>query len=875
MLFKKTNILLILSVLLGLISCTTTKVPEGKRIISKTVFKGEKVFSNSQLRNYVKQKELNFLPIGVWSYNLYDQKYEEAFRDYYLLPVSKRKVFRLDSLSDQYNIPKASRAKFYSLGRFFYRNKKEPSILDSTLSGISVENLQKFYKSKGFFTPEVSVSHKPVGKKKVKEIYTIQSGPASVLNSYSFQIADPNLDSLYSANLYRSKIRVAQRFDLDKFEKERDFIADLFQENGYYGFDADKNQIGFLVDSTSGKNKLDVILKITKNPLDSLGEIKPYYFKEIIIYGHKAGFRNKKPEDPSLNEGYILYNYKKDKPKEVQNKIEENLEKQEETDNIGNQFTNRAYTDLVLIRPGDKYDLKNVVKTKNNIYSNKNYTLSKFEITPYTSEDSLSTDQNLLRATIELVPKKQHSFEAFLEGSYSAFMNFGIAPGLRYSLKNALGGGEILDLSTSATIGTVKLADSQSENNFFNAYQLGLNAQMTFPRMLGFESIPKDFTPKTMASFNLNMQQNIGLSNINATGQYRYEIQPSDKSTHSFRVLNLELNNNRDQEKYYSIFTTDNTIKNTHYNEYFAYNPSAGEAYERGELTDDDIAALAKYDILYPLTLQDNQNYLTYLKMLERKSIITQNNLIASTSYHYLYNQEKDLLYLHPFSVSALVEFSGSTLSLLDNLIDYEKEYDPLEQKDHNLLFGIRYAQFIRAEVDLRKKWNFGYNNAFALRGFAGIAVPFGNSEQLPFSRSYFAGGANDIRAWRAYSLGPGATKSDYSDFSIGNVKLTLNMELRNFLTDDLYSAVFIDAGNIWELNGLVDESSLTSKDFYKNIGVGVGAGLRYDLTFLLLRFDFAYKAYNPIFDPGQRWVIKDIRPIQDVMVNFGINYPF
>jgi outer membrane protein assembly factor BamA len=189
-------------------------------------------------------------------------------------------------------------------------------------------------------------------------------------------------------------------------------------------------------------------------------------------------------------------------------------------------------------------------------------------------------------------------------------------------------------------------------------------------------------------------------------------------------------------------------------------------------------------------------------------------------------------------------------------------------------IFNLEYSEYIKTEFDYIKHWDLSKEKVFAVRTFFGIAIPFGNSNNIPFSRSYFSGGSNDNRAWQPYSLGPGSSGA-VNDFNEANMKIACSGEFRFKILGPLKGALFADAGNIWNvLDNVVDEKSTFKnlKDI-KEIALGSGFGLRYDLSFFVVRFDFGFKTYNPASEIGRRW-FKDYNFAHTVL-NFGINYPF
>ena len=189
-------------------------------------------------------------------------------------------------------------------------------------------------------------------------------------------------------------------------------------------------------------------------------------------------------------------------------------------------------------------------------------------------------------------------------------------------------------------------------------------------------------------------------------------------------------------------------------------------------------------------------------------------------------------------------------------------------------MFGVEYAQYIKTEFEYIKHLHLYKKSSLAFRFFGGIAIPYGNSNSVPFSRSYFAGGSNDNRGWQAYSLGPGASKS-VNDFNEANLKLSMNLEYRFNIINSLNGALFADAGNIWNVFDNVEEEKLVFSGFksLRDTALGTGFGLRYDFGFFVVRGDFGYKAYNPAKEYSERW-LKDVN-LSKTVFNIGINYPF
>lgn len=201
-------------------------------------------------------------------------------------------------------------------------------------------------------------------------------------------------------------------------------------------------------------------------------------------------------------------------------------------------------------------------------------------------------------------------------------------------------------------------------------------------------------------------------------------------------------------------------------------------------------------------------------------------------------------------------------------------------------IFDIPFSQYAKTEHDFRFYHKINRKTTLATRAIAGLAYPYGNSEFIPFSRQFFAGGTNSIRAFRARTLGPGSydprnQESLYFDQG-GDIKLELNAEYRVNIYKFLNAAVFADAGNIWLVNEDPERpGGKFSKDWLSEIAVGAGAGLRLDFNILVLRLDLAMPIRVPYYDKDDRWMFNKVDfgnstwRRNNLMLNIAIGYPF
>ena len=253
----------------------------------------------------------------------------------------------------------------------------------------------------------------------------------------------------------------------------------------------------------------------------------------------------------------------------------------------------------------------------------------------------------------------------------------------------------------------------------------------------------------------------------------------------------------------------------------------------------------------------------------ERKQRLTEDNLIFASNFSYI-KDKRESLFDEDFSIfKAKFELAGNVLASISKILDLKKNSD-----DHYELFGVAYSQYAKIEFDYIKHWSFGKDKVLAIRNFFGIAIPYGNSSNIPFTKSFFAGGANDNRAWTAYDLGPGSSDR-LDEFNEANMKLAFSVEYRYNLFGNVNGVFFIDAGNIWNVLDDVTDDNATFNGLasLKDIGIGSGFGLRYDFGFFVLRVDTGFKTYDPSYQDQNRW-FNDYN-FGNAVYNIGINYPF
>lgn len=223
------------------------------------------------------------------------------------------------------------------------------------------------------------------------------------------------------------------------------------------------------------------------------------------------------------------------------------------------------------------------------------------------------------------------------------------------------------------------------------------------------------------------------------------------------------------------------------------------------------------------------------------------------------------------------VETSGNLLNGISRMLGRGRNAD-----GQYTLFNIAFAQYVKGDFDFTHLFRIDRNNNLAFHFGFGLAWPYGNSRVLPFEKRYFSGGANSVRGWSVRGLGPGRFKG--SDGAIdfinqtGDLKLDINLELRSFLFWKFYGAVFVDAGNIWTLREYEEQpgGQFRFSDFYKQIAVAYGIGLRLNFDYFILRFDMGMKAVNPAYDTAkEHFPIINPDLSRDFAFHFAVGLPF
>lgn len=259
---------------------------------------------------------------------------------------------------------------------------------------------------------------------------------------------------------------------------------------------------------------------------------------------------------------------------------------------------------------------------------------------------------------------------------------------------------------------------------------------------------------------------------------------------------------------------------------------------------------------------------ITLARAIERQFII-------GSIYNFNYNsQAKQNRKRNNFYFNGNLDLSGNWLGLVTGA-----NIDKNKQKE---IFNTPFSQYVKVELDFRHYLSFSKYSTLVSRITGGIGYAYGNSSSMPFVKDFFAGGTNDIRAFRSRALGPGSyfpgnvNKNSFIPDQPGDVKLEANLEYRAKLFSIVRWALFVDAGNIWtrQLDTNRVGSRFTSH-FLNDVAVGIGTGLRFDVSILVLRVDVATPVRYPWLANGNKWVFNKVTDISNLVLNLAIGYPF
>ena len=499
-------------------------------------------------------------------------------------------------------------------------------------------------------------------------------------------------------------------------------------------------------------------------------------------------------------------------------------------DSLRSGGVNFFYKDKLFLRPqviSDYNYLQSGKLYRNRDVQNTYSALGRLNILKYSNirfREELEADSAYLDAYVMLTRNKNKSLSFEIEGTNSAG-DLGAAASVAYSHRNLFKGSETFTIKLRGAYEAVTGLEGYANSNYL---EYGVETSLSFPEFM-FPFLSSDFRRRSRATsevtvkYNWQIRPEFERTVASAAWSYRWGKRGA---THRFDVFDLNY--------IYMPYRSET------FREYLDYmderNPLLRYSYE------DLFIVRLGYTYTY------NSSGATTLKTSQRNS----------------------------YSIRFNIEESGNLLYLFSRMINGSPKNGEAYQ-----MANISFAQYVKTDFDYAKNFMIDDRNALVFHVGVGVAVPYGNSKSLPFEKLYFSGGANSVRGWSVRSLGPGGYRGDSNSLDYvnhtGDIKLDLNLEYRTHLFWKLNGAAFVDAGNVWTIRNreMQPEGLFKFNRFYKQLAVAYGLGLRFDLDFLIIRFDGGMKAINPMYTGRDRYPIISPDFKRDFAFHFAVGYPF
>ncbi len=473
----------------------------------------------------------------------------------------------------------------------------------------------------------------------------------------------------------------------------------------------------------------------------------------------------------------------------------------------------KILTNALALRPGAPTRLEDINRTLNNLTQLGIFRYVNLNVTPL---DSLRGADSL---NMEITAAFDAPLNAELEVDLTQKSNSFLGPRaiFRVRNKNFLRGGELFSVGVNASYEwQTGNTGSQLNASTINSYEFGVTSSLMVPRLVAPRFIPRSRKYDAKTTFQLGadlMNRPNFFTMLSANASVTYDFRSAAPSSHSLTPLRLTYNNLlRTTADFDALMAGDEAIRHSF-----------------------------------------------------------ENQFIPAMSYTYTWDKTfgggRDRIVWQTMATEA-----GNIISGVEGLFG---------KKIPRKLFGSTFSQFVKGTTEIRWYRQIGNRNTVAVRLMAGAGLPYGNSEVLPYSEQFVIGGANSIRAFTIRSIGPGSFRADpdkrYGYFDqTGEFKLEANAEYRFHLIGGLNGAVFVDAGNVWLLHEdpLRPGGRLNSRDFFREIALGTGVGLRFDITYLVIRADLGIGIHAP-YDTGRSGYYNIPRFGDGLGLHLAIGYPF
>jgi len=689
---------------------------------------------------------------------------------------------------------------------------EEPVFYDEGQANQISVKIEKYLDNVGYFKSNVTELSQ-IAKKQANLNYTVNMAKPYIISSINYNITDTLLKSYFEKTLDKTLIKPGDKYNAYIMDDERDRITEYFRNNGYYFFN--RNYIQFVVDSAFNNHTMQVMMQIM-----NVKEPNPANPESFSEKPHERYFVNKVTVVPDLlpNEPPVYDT--------VIHTIERVREKKEIDYtflfNPKHRLKANAFNSTLFVEPGTPYSATEVQNTYKRLFNFRVIRTATINFDTTGGGWNKEHTYRYLNSRIQVQLAKMNSFQVEAEGTNSSG-DLGLRGGIIFANKNIFKQGEVLSLRLNGgfeaqTIYSSVESGTQS-SGIFNTFEVGASGSIFFPRflfLLRLERFDQKFTPNTIVSFGFNYQRrpnyNRNLTNLDLS----YSFRQTKEVEHIITPINFNFVNITPTPYFDSIIENE-----------------------------------------------------TNQRLKEQYS----DHFILGMKYSFIFNNQ-NLNYLQHFNYFRVnLETAGNLLDLYNTLANSTPTAEGYYQ-----VFGVRYSQYFKINTDYRHFYYMGKdkNTSFAFRFLLGLAVPYGNSNEIPYEKGFYGGGANDMRGWPFMELGPGEYNGPTEYERVGDIQIETNYEYRFPLYKWFKGAFFVDVGNIWTYNDTeaFPGGQFQWDNFYQQFAVDAGAGVRLDLSFFIFRLDMAIKIIDPAYPLGNRNRIPYLQWHQFIG-NFGIGYPF
>ena len=716
---------------------------------------------------------------------------------------------------------------------------KPPVLMSQVNPALHASVAQSVLRNNGYMHATVTYSEVPQrNPKKMKVRYTVRPDSLFIVDTVSYEHFPPQMKMLVDSTLNEANIKAASPFSVKGLDAERTRLTQLMRNQGYYYYQP--SYASFLADTFDVRNRVHLRLQLA----DSLPSqaLRPWYIGKVTMQMRRS-YREKLTD--SIERGFLTIRFNGKRPPIRPGVVLRNMK----------------------LRPRRLFNYDNYQESMQKVNATGVFSNVDFRFTPRPSPltSHLSPLSDTLDLTLNCTFDKPYDF--YVETNFVGRTIGRIGPELKIGVvrRNAFRGGEKLDINLHGSYEWQTSGGGSSTST----YQYGADASIEFPRtVLPFRrrQSPLNSPPST-----LNGQRS--MVNGPSPRRRRFYSTPWTIAKVSSDIIR--------RPKYYKMHIVSGEWT-------YRWQSSENSQHEFSPLT-------VKYQFMNTRTEAMDSLLINNLFLASTM----EDRFIPKMRYKYTYTSHPSShpsILSNPLRWETSIEESGNISSLY--FLAKGEGWNTKNKK----MFRNPYSQFLRLETDITKTWTLADLSQLVAHANVGVMVSYGNSDEAPFSEQFYVGGANSIRAFTVRSIGPGAfpglTMGKQFEYATryGDSRLQLNLEYRRKISGNLYGAVFLDAGNVWssedwtideseadneeklmvikKWNELFSERSFKLSRFFHDLATGTGAGLRYDLDFLVVRMDWGFGLHLP-YDTGKSGYFNIPRFKDMHSLHLAIGYPF